>query len=431
MAYDTLYPVLQEMNLPAVPSKLIGRVRRDLNELPQSPPGTALVFQVDGQYHVYDERRRLTGNEDFVTEALAVSVVNLRPHRFTTDLTVPSKHPSESFTIRVAFESVVNRPEQVTRLGSVSLPELLADHLRQDREVVEICVKRGIEDVALVRNMIDARIAAFYRNRPLYQPGIEVTLKFVDVLTPIGLAERDRAELTTRYSHNAQMRENELSHKRRLQTTGHDQEHEFRSTEWERRQRHREDQLELEHDAEIDRMRQHMERRAEELEWEYRTKVEQMEEQQRKSMIELSHKTRMTELELTREQTEQLHLGEDATAARMRKHYEAGIPGLLALSAAQGLITPLEMVAMLRDDEAKSLEQIRSLINGLIGEGRGDLVSVDLQTMVDTLQEKLLGRLVDRPEHALTRAGAGAQEITSRDEREDGDETPPDEDEFN
>jgi len=429
MNIDTPYPVLQELNLPAVPAKFLGRPRRDLAELPQSPPGTALVFQVDGQFHVYDEHRRLAGSEAFVTEALAVAVVNLRPYRFSTDLTSHSKHPAEDFTIQVTAEAVVDRPELVTRQGAIDLARILANHLDQDREIAEICGRRTLEDLALVRKMVDARMTAYYQHRPLYQPGIQVTLQLVEVLTPIGLVERDRATLHSRHSHTAQMLDNALSHERRLQSTDHDQEYELRTTEWERRQRHRADKLELEHKARVDAAERDMSRRAEELEWQYRTKVEQVEEEQRRVMIRLEHKNQMLELELNAERTALTRQGQDTQAEWMKKYYDAGVPGLLALAAAQGLISPLEMADLVRDDEAKAVGHIRALINGLIGEGRGDLVSVDLQTMVDTLQSKLLGRLADRPEHQAAVTGPAA-EITSNEVDEDQDENPPDEDEF-
>lgn len=443
MSVDTGYPVIQEMNLPAVPSKLLSRTRRDLAELPPSPPGTALVFLVDGQFHVYDERRRLTGNESFVTEALAVAVVDLRPRRFFTDLTAHSLHPAEDFTVQVTFEAVVDRPESVTRIGSLDLPELLADHLNQDREIAEICGTRTLEDIALVRKMVDARIWAFYQNRPLYPPGIQIALQKVEVLTPTTLAERDRARLTTKHAHTAQMFENELSHERRMQSTVHDQEHDFHTTEWERTQRYRSDALEAEHQALQDKWKRDAERRAEEIEWQYKVKFERLEEDHRREMFELEHKRRMVELTRGQEQTELKRKSEDAEAERMADYANKGVQGLMALAVAQGLISPLQMVEMLRETEEKGLEYIRNLVDSLIREGRSDLVTVDMQTMVDRLQAKLLGQLSDEPQHALSAGGTerntanardgdagNAHEITSRDEEGEDDDNPPDEEDF-
>lgn len=431
MSSDSTYPVLCEINLPAVPSKMFGRVRRDLDELPTSPPGTALVFQVDGQFHVYDERRRLTGNEPFVTEALAVAVVNLRPHRFSTELTAHSRNPSEDFTIQVIAEAVVDRPELVTRAGALDLAQSLADHLRQDREVGRICAGRAIEEIASVRKMVDARMTSYYKHRPLYQPGIQISLQLVEVRTPSGVAERDRATLHTRQSHSAQMLENALSHERRIQSTGFDQDHDFHTSEWERTQRFRADVLEQEHWSRMDKIQRDMDRRAQELEWRYKTQVEQLEEEQRKQMLDLQHQTRMREIELTAKQRELERSNTDAAADHMKKYYDQGVAGLLALAAAEGLITPLEMAELLRDDESKSLDYIKNLISSLIGEGRGDLVSVDLQSMVDTLQTKLLGRLVDRSGRMVAGGReSAAGEITSNDVDGGHDENPPDEDEF-
>src|SRR5947209_9719146 len=93
------YPVVAETRLEPVARRFGSRTRRNLDELPKWAPGTALVFQAGGRFVVFDERRHLSGSEDFVLDALAVAVVNMRAEKVTARLELPSLHPSERFTI--------------------------------------------------------------------------------------------------------------------------------------------------------------------------------------------------------------------------------------------------------------------------------------------------------------------------------------------
>ncbi|HEV2634380.1 MAG TPA: hypothetical protein VGX23_04490 [Actinocrinis sp.] len=393
------YPVIEERRLPAAaPGRLFARRRRELSELPPSPPGTALVFQAEGRFKVFDEQQHLTGTEDFVLDALSVAVVKVRPHKVFADLQLPSAHHSEPFAVRVTFKATVTRPELVVRQGAFDLAEDLGQHLRKDPRLAEICAAHRIEQLADVRVLIDARISAYYAYRGYNQPGIDIELVLVEVLTPKELEERDRRERTVVLDYQLQQQVEDLEQGKRRQLLENEQAINRRVSE-------------LEHDhAESTELR---ERRhaAERAEWEHR---ERRLEQQRNALIR-----------------EKEMLLEDAAAKRNQAYLDEGVDSLLALAQAQGKISPLELARLKRDDRIRLDERRWDAIKTLMNGDNGDLLSADPQPLIDALMADLTGPT----DTAVLSAGAGAADradraLAANRYDSDLDLNPPDEDDF-
>jgi len=369
MTASTLYPVVTEMRLPPVPRRLTGRTRRKLSELPASPPGTALVFQAGGRFIVFDEHRHLTGSEDFVLGALAVAVVDMRPRLLMADLMLPTLRPSEQFAIRTTFAATVARPDVVVRTGAVDLAEELSRHLRKDPKLAEICAAHTIEQIAKVRLLVENRIAAYYSYRAFKHEGVSIALHLVEVTTPVELQERDRRQRSVQVEHELQQQIDELEHKKNL---------------W---------QLEYEEERSA-----------------------------RQQLLQLQRDNALNELKVKAEELE---------AERARRYVEGGVTELLAWALAKGQITALEMAELRRGEELRAVQQINELVNRLLGGPNGDLVTVDVQQLVDDLLDRLTGHKQLRADRPLPVTGEARPQTALGAARFDtDDENPPDEDEF-
>jgi hypothetical protein len=400
---STPYPVLQELRLPPVQRRFGTRTRRDLSELPPSPPGTALVFQYDGRFTVYDENRHLTGIEEFVLGALGVAVVNVRAHSFVAELTLHSLRASEDFTVRVTFEAVVTSPEIVVRHGAVDLGEALSQHLRRDPKLAEICAAARIEDIADVRLRLDTRITTYYSMRAFERPGMTVTLGLVEVMTPKELEEYVRRGRATELDYAYRQRVDELEHanKKLLQ----EQERERHELEAESERVFRDRNAELERDFEERDAGRDRKLQAARAEWEHE---QDLLRQERAALLR-----------------ERERMADEVEVRWTQGFVEGGVPMLLAWAAAKGLASPLELAEMQRGDELRAVEQIKGLITNLTAQGDGDLVSIDVQRLVDSLLEKLTGRpaAVAAGRHE-SRPALGTNESMTPDE------TPPDENDY-
>jgi hypothetical protein len=405
-----LYPVLEERRLAPVQRKFAARNRRDLAELPPSPPGTALVFQAGGRFVVFNEQRHLDGTEDFVLGALAVAVVNMRTQRIVADLELPSKHPAELFTVKVTFEATVTQADVVVRQGAMDLAKSLKDHLLRDPKLAGICASSEIEQITDVREKLDARIRAYSSIRAFQTAGIAVTLELVEVLTPNELRERNRRDRSVEIDSDHQKRVSELEHRNKLLIQEQEQEMHARELELDRRLREREAQLERAFET---RAALHEQRQTEE-----RTSWEQ---QQR--LLTQQHEQLVREKE---------RAAEDAEARWAEGFVKGGVPALLAWASARGLITPLQLAQMQRNDERHTIEQIKDVLVELNREGRGDMVSFDMQILVDNLLEKLTGMSPLGSSNDALATGGTRSDQPSIEARQDGDpdQTPPDENDF-
>jgi hypothetical protein len=180
---DLPFPVLEEMTLPQVPRKLL-RTRRDLSELPVVRPGSVLVFRTGTRYVAFGEARHLTGAEDTVVDASAVSLVDLRTRVFTVYLPLPSGSAADDFTIKVSFKARVTDAERAAQEGPIKVTSYLTSYLQQDPRLAKLGSEHSVEEISEVRELVACRIESYHEYHPIDLPGLRVEFDSVSVLTP-------------------------------------------------------------------------------------------------------------------------------------------------------------------------------------------------------------------------------------------------------
>ncbi len=194
------FPVISETELPPARSRGWGLLPsiRDRDTLPQQRPGTVLVFN-DGSRWT-QARGRLKGTEDFVVDAVAVSVVRTRERIVDVDLEIHSKDPADDFGVLVRFACRVTNPELVAKeLGPVDLSHDLKMYLEEDQELQVRGIRHTVSDIHEVRRLVNARVRAYCDETLPNLPGIAVRLSAVDVMTPVDLKEHMRRMRTERW----------------------------------------------------------------------------------------------------------------------------------------------------------------------------------------------------------------------------------------
>lgn len=187
---EDLYPVIEERSLDAVPRKFFRNARRDLTDLPEARPGAVLVFDLNGQYEMLDQRH-LTGTEPPVLEAVAVSLVDIRPRRVSVDISIPSASPADDFLIRVGFHCKVTSPPKVAAVGLTDISMLLRNHLIKDRKLLVLGANFSVDDIAVLREEATARVLAYCEVHPPRIDGMNVALDTVAVFTPADLRTQE------------------------------------------------------------------------------------------------------------------------------------------------------------------------------------------------------------------------------------------------
>ncbi|MGI8309548.1 hypothetical protein [Saccharopolyspora hattusasensis] len=183
------YPVVVEYPLPPARRRLLLGSRRDLTELPPQEPGTVLVFEVNGRYEAFRERRHLTGSEDAVVSAVSISVIDMRERLTTTRLAIPSNSPADDFFVEAVFSAKVIRPESVAAAGLTDLSGTLHGYLSQDQELLALGLQCGVEEINEVRSLVRRRIMAYCKVVPPQVDGMDLSLCEVRVPTPTPLRE--------------------------------------------------------------------------------------------------------------------------------------------------------------------------------------------------------------------------------------------------
>ncbi|MEV0082181.1 hypothetical protein [Saccharopolyspora sp. NPDC050642] len=185
----TGYPVVAEHPLPPARRRLLLGGKRDLADLPPQEPGTVLVFEVNGHYEAFRERRHLSGSEDAVVSAVAISVVDMRERLTTTRLMIPSNSPADDFVVEAIFRAKVTRPETVAAAGLTDLDATLRSYLSQDQELLGLGLQCGVEEINEVRSFVRRRIMAYCKVVPPQVDGMDLSLCEVRVPTPAPLRE--------------------------------------------------------------------------------------------------------------------------------------------------------------------------------------------------------------------------------------------------
>ena len=181
---DLSYPVLEERILPAVPRKFLRSGRRELSQLPEWRIGSVFVFDTGRERIALREHTHLTGAEDVVVDAVAVSVVDIRPRAVTAILTLPSASAADDFAVRATFRCQVTDPAVAAGYGSFDVASQLERHLKRDRKLLGLGASHSIENIAEIRDLVEARVEAYWEYHPLQVPGMTVAFAATSVLTP-------------------------------------------------------------------------------------------------------------------------------------------------------------------------------------------------------------------------------------------------------
>jgi hypothetical protein len=197
------YPVIAERSLRPVPRKLLRGARRDPAELPEQPPGTVLVFHAKGGYQAFSERRHLTGSEEAVVQAVAVSVVDVRARLVMVGIPIPSSDLAHDFPVQVTFRCTVRDAARVVEEGLWDLHTLLAAYLKEDLELPRMGLEWGIEGIHRLRPLVVARVKAFFEVVPPQIDGVQVELSSVDVLLPADVKNHARGLKGMRWEEEA------------------------------------------------------------------------------------------------------------------------------------------------------------------------------------------------------------------------------------
>lgn len=184
---DFSYPVLEERTLPAVPRKFLRGGRRELTQLPEWRPGSVFVFDTGRERIALREHMHLTGTEEVVVDAVAVSVVDIRSRAVTVFLTLPSASAADDFTVRATFRCQVTDPAIVAGHGPSDLASQLERHLKRDRKLLGLGASHSIEEITDLRDDVEARIEAYWEYHPLQISGLTVAFVTTSVLTPAEL----------------------------------------------------------------------------------------------------------------------------------------------------------------------------------------------------------------------------------------------------
>ena len=177
------FPVISETELPAARRRGWGILPsvRDPSGLPAQRPGTTLVFSNGTRW--VEARGRIKGSEDFVVDAMVVSVVHTRERVIDVDVRIPSKDPAEDFAVQVGFSCRVTSPELVAELGPIDIVDRLRRFLLEDWKLRLRGAEFMTEEVHQVRHQVEVRLRSYCDEVPPRIPGLEIRLSSVDVLT--------------------------------------------------------------------------------------------------------------------------------------------------------------------------------------------------------------------------------------------------------
>ena len=175
------YPVLEERALDPVPRRGMLGGRRDPLELPRLVPGTAYVFEVDGEFRQPLVRRHVRGTEHDVVHAVSVCLVDTRPRLIPIELVIASGSAEHDFVVRATFRCRVTDAAAAVAAGVGDVPLLLGEHLTRDRGLLGLGTYFGLDRVGAARARIHTQVRAYCMVAPPRLPGLEVVLATVDV----------------------------------------------------------------------------------------------------------------------------------------------------------------------------------------------------------------------------------------------------------
>jgi hypothetical protein len=186
------FPVLEERWLSYAPGKFLRGARRDPSVLPKARPGTVLVFRAGSRYVAFDSHKHLTGKEEYVVDATAVCLVDMRTRIYMVLIPIPSASPADDFTIRATFRARVSSPERAAKEGAIDVTRFLEGYLAKDPKLFKLGSSFRVESIEEVRDQVTSRIEAYCELHPIDLPGLSIALDSSSVLTPSELREHER-----------------------------------------------------------------------------------------------------------------------------------------------------------------------------------------------------------------------------------------------
>jgi hypothetical protein len=212
------FPVVDERALLRPQRRWLRGAWRDPAELPLLPPGCVYVFSVDDRFETRRTAAGLTGSEPFLTEAMWVSIVNVRQKRITETTLVPSQDPAIDFVVKATFRCEVRDAAAVAASGVTNLREDLGSWLRHEPRLSRMRHQFDIEQIHDVRERITAELSATYREPLPIARGMLIAYEGVHVHTPREL-RRHRAELRNTIWSRIEEEEKENAERQRVQHT--------------------------------------------------------------------------------------------------------------------------------------------------------------------------------------------------------------------
>ena len=176
------YPVLAEQVLDR-PGRRLLRYWRDPQTLPAVPPGAALVFRMESDSEVF-QNTHLTGYEEAVLDATAVSVVQMRPRSVSAEILLTTRNQALDIAVQVAFTVQVTDAVVVAAQGLTDVPSLLGHLLRQDSKLIGFRDRFDADDIVSARRAVSAFVLATYAQSPPQIRGLRLSHPRVEVSTP-------------------------------------------------------------------------------------------------------------------------------------------------------------------------------------------------------------------------------------------------------
>jgi hypothetical protein len=199
---DSDFPVLFERGLGEPRRRVFGLLAgvRDRSEIPLQRPGTVLLFY-DGRVWT-QATGRVSGAEEFVRRALAVSVVWTRNRHVNVEFSIPSLDPADDFTVVATFRCVVTSTRDAAEEGPIDVVERLRSFLQRDQALLHSGVQHRVEALHAVRQRVAQRVREYCAAEAPGIAGVSVDLMTASVLTPEGLRAHTRKVRDARWAHD-------------------------------------------------------------------------------------------------------------------------------------------------------------------------------------------------------------------------------------
>lgn len=173
MTERTAYPVLSQTPLDPARRRRFGRALTKTLNPPVTPPGSALVLQVEERFTVVPSLRA-AGR--LLPRTTAIVVVSLCPTPITVQVTLPAGREDAHFAIDASFECRVTDASLCLLFGCWDVWPALWRYITEDPAVGRLATADFAGDLDWIGQRISARCLSRGRISPPYVPGMVCTL---------------------------------------------------------------------------------------------------------------------------------------------------------------------------------------------------------------------------------------------------------------